>query len=34
LESWQWFSNEAFAVGHRYANDLIAGMQEDGLLVG
>jgi hypothetical protein len=32
LESWQWMGN-SFAVDHRYADDLIAGMKEYGLTV-
>lgn len=32
LESWQWLGG-AFAVEHRYADDLIEGMLNDGLVV-
>ena len=32
LESWQWHGN-AFAVEHRFAEDLAEGMQGDGLNV-
>jgi len=34
LEGWQWFANICFAVEPRYLDDLIAGMQADGLEVG
>ena len=33
LESWQWLG-DAFAVEHRYLDDLIDGIRGDGLTVG
>jgi hypothetical protein len=33
LESYQWMGNSSFGVEHRYALDLAAGMQSDGLTV-
>ncbi len=33
LESWQWTTLQSFAVEHRYAHDLAAGMIADGLAV-
>lgn len=33
LESWQWLGNRSFAVDHRYADQLAAGMEEAGLNV-
>ncbi|MEI6232633.1 MAG: hypothetical protein WCT04_06250 [Planctomycetota bacterium] len=33
LESWQWLGNASFAVEHRYAEELVAAMQVDGLTV-
>ena len=32
-ESWQWTGNTGFAVDHRYASDLLTGMQDNGLTV-
>ena len=34
LEGWQWVGANAFAVDHRYADQLAAGMEEAGLEVG
>ncbi len=33
IESWQWVGNGGFTVDQRYAGNLIAGMQDDGLTV-
>lgn len=34
LEGWQWLGTRTFAVDHRYADQLAAGMQDAGLEVG
>lgn len=33
IANWQWLGNRSFAVEHRYAGNLIAGMQKGGLTV-
>lgn len=33
-ESWQWMGRSSFAVDHRFAQDLISGMEADGLTFG
>ena len=33
LESWQWIGDQGFAVDPRCAENLIAGMQDSGLIV-
>lgn len=33
LKSWQCIGDHGFAVDHRFARNLIAGMQDDGLTV-
>lgn len=33
LANWQWLGNRSFAVEHRYAWDVIAGMLDEGLKV-
>jgi hypothetical protein len=33
LEPYQWMGKASFVVEHRYAQDLVAGMQREGLTV-